>query len=597
MTAGIRQRLTAVERRRSSPAKSTLALAIGLVAGVAATVAISLWFLVPMLGLILLAIVYRGEPTPKATQLTIDVTRRYADVRDAMVAVEKRFEPESLRYFFRLLTNLPDFLSSADERARVEPSGLRLETRLTYRVTDGRGPLLVPVLQLAKGVTVDELEILDGDAHPVSAISAFETRGLIASALDFLIEFGRRESGSPARRTADLVTCTDALISVVCRPHRQPDRDLADAVGLALNAFDLNDTWRDRLRRLCGSLARSELVVVQVDRPPESQLHLTYRQLLTYESPLTTKRWRMRLGLAPDTVDSPPMVHLGRAQIYDFQIEAIPGRYIFRHAIHDAESGAEVDIEDLERDLGKVDLRIKQAGVRSHAHLSLALVRSATEEVTRKVRRSYKSVVEYRETSPGALGSATLIASAATAFTVFFALSGGRPSDNADVPALLVALPAFMAIIIGHWSDNSRMPKSSVSAYLGMLGTMVISISAAILYLLRSAAWFRGTEVEVILCCGVPAVHTAWLWLALGALAIVHAVYLWLRLIQGTRSYRRLWRAGFDTRTGDAELATFEGTAGPPSERLLPAAAEVGTREAAGPVPKSRQAEDAVRQP
>jgi hypothetical protein len=171
-----------------------------------------------------------------------------------------------------------------------------------------------------------------------------------------------------------------------------------------------------------------------------------------------------------------------------------------------------------------------------------------------------KSVVTLREIPPGALGGAAVVSAAAAVLTSFFAftriaLEGPTLSVNADIPALLMALPAFSAILVGHWADATRLPKSSIGAYLGLLGTMAISLVSALLFLLDANRVF-GSEVQLTVFDRQWQIHSDVIWLSLAGIAIMQAIYLWCALRIEMRYYlgllatrargrraRRSWRA------------------------------------------------------
>jgi hypothetical protein len=119
---------------------------------------------------------------------------------------------------------------------------------------------------------------------------------------------------------------------------------------------------------------------------------------------------------------------------------------------------------------------------------------------------------------------------------------------------LLIALPAFTAILVGHWSDASILPKSSVSAYCGLLGTMVISLASALVFLLDSAGLLRGADVQLNVCCGGGAISTNWLWIELAALACTQTLYLLLRLHQNALFFVRLQKIPVGTQPGQAPV-------------------------------------------
>jgi hypothetical protein len=158
--------------------------------------------------------------------------------------------------------------------------------------------------------------------------------------------------------------------------------------------------------------------------------------------------------------------------------------------------------------------------------------------------RDYVSIVKFREEPLGALGNAAAISCITTLTIVFLAFSQAPPEAgsglNVDIPALLIGLPAFTAALLGHWSDPTRIPKSSVSAYLGLLGTMLISLLSATVYTLDANHRLDWTETTPGLCCGAREISTNWPWLALATAASTQTLYLLLRVTQWVRYLRNL---------------------------------------------------------
>jgi hypothetical protein len=538
--------------------------AVGLVMSTGVGLAKDTWAFTAIGPLAMIAFRYSGQFAGEdASRVKKDakVEQEKIDVSSAVEAVLSRYKADAILYFFRLLTDLPNFLSSADERATVEARGLRLETRLGFRLTDGfSATVLIPLMQVSRHALVDELDISDASGAAVHRLSPYETRGLIGWAVRSLVAFVRSQdlSDDAAQRSVE------ELLRIACglslRPDQQKDNgecddtgggeherkenvhgtdgeDLEQRLNQILAALGITDKeWKDRLREFCTGLAKSDLVVVEVERPKQQGINLSYSQLLTYESKRSGKLWRTRLGLAPDTIDAPPMVYVGHAQSYDFQLAPLAGQYVLNHDVQQLRGTSTETREDIESSLGSIDLYKNASPVRSHAHCRITLRDPPRMRATRTLK-DYKSVVDYRETPPGALGAVALMSSATTLLTTFFALSGrDGPELN---PTLLIALPAFMVIVLGHWWDTSRLPKSSVSAFLGMLGIMVISMLGALLYLLSPRHVLAWANVQPKVCCGIGPRDTNWLWLTLAAFALWLTLYLWLRLHQSSREYRR----------------------------------------------------------
>ena len=85
----------------------------------------------------------------------------------------------------------------------------------------------------------------------------------------------------------------------------------------------------------------------------------------------------------------------------------------------------------------------------------------------------------------------------------------------------------------------SKVPKSSVSAYLSLLVTMVISVSNMLLWLLDRADELTWADFTAWERFGVSKMDLNWCWVCLAGLAFTQTLYLWLRLAQAIRLFRR----------------------------------------------------------
>jgi hypothetical protein len=163
-------------------------------------------------------------------------------------------------------------------------------------------------------------------------------------------------------------------------------------------------------------------------------------------------------------------------------------------------------------------------------------------------------VIKLREIPPGASGAAAIIALSSAAIISFFALThlglGINPDVagleekqaeqikatlNSDVPALLLALPAFVGVLIGSWLDLSRLRRASLTTYLALGGTMFLSLTSA-LFFVFDANRKLPTEVTISAVYDKE-ITTDWIWLVLMAVAITHFLFLLRTVIEESRHY------------------------------------------------------------
>jgi len=106
---------------------------------------------------------------------------------------------------------------------------------------------------------------------------------------------------------------------------------------------------------------------------------------------------------------------------------------------------------------------------------------------------------------------------------------------NSDVPALLLALPAFVGVLIGSWLDLSRLRRASLTTYLALAGTMFLSLTSA-LYFVFDANRKLPTRVNIT-TIGDMVITTDLIWLVLMAVAITHFFFLLRTVISESRYY------------------------------------------------------------
>ena len=411
----------------------------------------------------------------------------------------------------------------------------------------------------------------------------YETRGLLALTLVDLIEFARIESlpqartyirgrrwkrrrshGGPAVATSDHHAARRSLVETVCYVGLLNDQELTTRLT-AVDKLTVSWDWKNEIREFCEALARSYVVVAECTWPKSQQLFsITYEQQFPLDSRSQRQYNRLRrlFGLLPSTIDAPRMSYGFRAKSYHFEFDAGHGQYVYDHRLEFVTTRERITQDQL-APYGRPYVRTYREKGRSNAHCYIRRQLRASE--TGKPP-DIKSVIEVREIPPGPLGGAAVVAAAAALLIGFFALTrialdsptsavgqvarahqrifeAAQASVNSDVPALLIAVPAFIALLVGHWADPTRLPRSSLSAYFGLLGTMSLSLIAALLFLLDANRVF-ATEIELSLLEGAWKLKSDLIWLGLTGLAVLQSAYLWWRLYGQTRYYASLPKAG-----------------------------------------------------
>ena len=281
-------------------------------------------------------------------------------------------------------------------------------------------------------------------------------------------------------------------------------------------------------------------------------------------------QWRDNFGLKPYIIDIPLHPYALLVEAYHQQIDAEPGEYIFYHHLERLKSQDPVNEKDLCAGDLKPYARLYSDEGKPNAHLYIRRQvtpskSSLTEQPSSSAAETaqsetFKSVLELREIPPGTLGAATTIALASATIISFFAITHiGLDIDinaddaqaeqikatlNSDVPALLLALPAFVGVLIGSWLDLSRLRRASLTTYLALAGTMFLSLGSA-LYFVFDANRKLPTSLTIAAVGGTE-ITTDWIWIVLMAVAITHFLFLSRKLVYESRHYAERIRKRID---------------------------------------------------
>lgn len=152
-----------------------------------------------------------------------------------------------------------------------------------------------------------------------------------------------------------------------------------------------------------------------------------------------------------------------------------------------------------------------------------------------------KSIIYFRETPPGALGVAAILAIVSALLQMFIAVShvGLDPSTthgSTDVTAFLLAVPAFVAVTIGGWTNMTSAVRSSLTTYLGMMSVVGLALLAAVVYI-----WDSETESDpkfpLRLFNSQVVVHIGYPWAVLASVSTVLAVFMALQVHRELRYF------------------------------------------------------------
>jgi hypothetical protein len=540
-----------------------------------------------------------GKPVPEAT------TRE--EIFEAYDEVTHSYSKETLSLLVRMLIDLPTYIVRISEEARIEESPLILMTTRQYYEIDkgGRryveivketsteqtdastparaaledgvpeepqapekpGLLLIPLLRPEKGVLIDSFCVTDSNGCDLPTLSHNRVRGLLVYTLEGLLKIAIEAGGGTIGKTAEEIRkeCLPTLakiVAAVCSagPRRKQSAEGKKKIEEVLNAIDmlpLKEEWREKLKPFCQQYIDYYVIVAEVSAPPGDHLILNYSYRVPCESPSnqTGNRWRSRFGLTPATFDLPVNVNAFQVDTYHLQISTDSGQYVYDHHLEGLDTRKAVRQIDLRKDGFTPYVRLYHDEGRPNAHLYIRRQGQASPAGLPRL----KSVIQFREIPPGVLGAATVVSSASAALITFFALThlglgvdvrnAGQEEQivatlNSDVPALLLALPAFTAALIGSWTDLSRVRRASLTTYIALAGTMILSIGSA-LHFVYDANHKLPTEFTVQIL-GDTQITTEWTWLMLMGSSLTLTLVIFRQWISESRHYFNVVRKRVD---------------------------------------------------
>jgi len=385
----------------------------------------------------------------------------------------------------------------------------------------------------------------DNDQH-VPALLQEEVNGLIAYVITnlFRITFLSYPPDQIGRKLTDVEERLRwSLINLAC--HVDPvDTGTKNAILGLLDTTPVSvadpDTL-DSLRRFCDFCAEHYLIVVEAELPRGSRLSMKYTRTVPEYGRTAdwNDRLRVRLGLSPFRYSIPLRLSFD-APSYHFSMLGVQGQYLARETLINTVTGRQIAPNVFDSVTPQPYLQGRYDSGLPYSHLYMRGLHKA-EVVDMSTR------IEFDEIPPGALGGACVVAVACAVLIWFFALiqPGLQPSaaPPSDMPALLLAVPAFAATWIGQSVD--RILRSSSSAYVGLAVSAVLSITSALLYVANSNRRSFDTIRSVSLFHGLVSLKNVDVsWFILAIAASIMAAYLAEMLRDKVRSYMRALKHG-----------------------------------------------------
>jgi hypothetical protein len=370
--------------------------------------------------------------------------------------------------------------------------------------------------------------------------------------------FAPKETGqwaqAPQEARANMAKAMRKLAIALCSPgplEKLTDNAARDRLKGALASIDDLPTtweWKNRIRNFCEQFIDGYVIVAEVPPPAGNRLIVTYTHCVPLESPTNHpyNQWRERFGLSPSTVDVVVNPYAFQVEAYHLQISAQSEQYVFDHHLEWLESHSPATQASIQCSGIKPYIRVYHEEARPNAHLYVRRQDEPAFGLEESAVGQLKAVVQFREIPPGALGGAVAVACASAAIVTFFALTRvglgeSSKSLNSDIPAVLLALPAFVSVLIGSWMDLSRLRRTSLTTYLALAGTMIYSLFSALFYIYNVGHGHVLAAVDPTII-GKFTVTTDVVWLVLSLVTVTHALFLIRAVISESRYYFSLVR-------------------------------------------------------
>jgi len=509
------------------------------------------------------------------------------EVAAAYFNVVNTYNSHALKMLVNLMIDRPHYLERINEVVELEEERpqLLVTTSQVFRISMPTSPLgsgqkvisshgndkvmLLPLALIEKGTLLDGFAVTDANGSSVPSLSYNQTRGLLAYVIRTIVEIAPESSHAHSNKDCKKIksSVSARLVRAVCTPgtrKRKSNSERAEIEALldSVNELSVPADWKQRIRRFCDALVDHYFIVAEVVAPAGGYVLVTYSQAISVDSSAygLINRLRSRLGLRQSKFDIPLNIFGLEVDAYHMQMNASPMQYVFDHHLERMNSGHRVTQDDLCRGQDKpyVRLHYSTAGPAIHLYIrrqsgkrerNPAFQGDPPRHETRSLgsQERLKSVVEFREIPPGALGAATIISLIASTVIIFFALtrigqmpfSGNiAPNSGSDIPALILALPGFASVIVGSWLDLSHLRRASLATYVGLGASVALSLASALYFLFDANKSIPG-RISLHVTNGVT-LRTDIGWLCLAATAITCTLFLMRDLTARSRYYFNL---------------------------------------------------------
>ena len=477
------------------------------------------------------------------------------EILNARLKASVKYSPETLDLFSRMLRNPSQYVTRAVEEVEVRAGCLGVKVVMEFALNDGelvdiirqseRPVALLPLIKLSKTATLDNLDILDWEDRRISPLLQDELYGLLSIVIENLFRsayINSADEGALRALTPIEDSVLQSLIQVVCNPERIDKKSISSTIlvldSAGVGASDpINRAAATYLHDLCEFFAENYIIAVETELPYGSRLSMKYSRTVPLygQTAVRGDRMRVRLGLSPQSFTLPLTLPF-EAPSYHFSLAGVPGSFVASQTLLEAVSRQPIKPEEFRHNGIQPFLSSKCESALPYTHFH-------TRGLQQLSPKDIWTRVEFDEVPPGALGGALVVSAACAILIWFFTLvqPGLRPGATvaSDLPAVLLTVPAFVATWIGNSVD--RVQRSSISTYIGLGVSTVVSLASAVLYIANASHKSFFTIGSFTFYHGLVRLNNVDAsWLLLAFIASFMSAYLAETLRDKVRGYMRL---------------------------------------------------------
>lgn len=354
---------------------------------------------------------------------------------------------------------------------------------------------LVPLMRGRRGRLFDNLTVLDQSQREIGVLAQRENKLLSSLMLETAFSDAIFDIPTVTEETIDHVWRLGQGVAAIplCNPRRAKrvfDQLFSD--GGPLEEIGITGDTFERLRRIAAFLCERFLTTAEVPAGALEKIRLHYSYDTKYrdepqyrdddESPKFTSNVRRALGQSPYSFRIRiPLAFAG--QSYHFRMHGPKNSYCARQSVlvEDAASpdGPVTPLREW-TPLNRSQYRVTSAAGSRYAHIYI-------HDLDGSYQFPIFARVIFYEVPPGAIGNSALLSASTTLALLVMALLSqafvSRESSATPLAALIVALPATVALWLQPTPDRQQLLTSPLSSRVGLIASGAFAYGGALLLL------------------------------------------------------------------------------------------------------------------